>query len=134
MTTAMNGEVICPRCNCPAMLLDASYVYGLGSRGRIWFCLVCGAYVGCHPGSTKALGWPADKATRWARHMAHEAFDPIWRSRRMSRSGAYQRLAQRMGLPPEQTHIGMFNQEQCGQVIKICGEWRNCYATGADGD
>ena len=52
----------------------------------------------------------------------------------MSRSGAYQRLAQRMRLPLEQTHIGMFNQQQCGQVIKICGEWRNCYATGADGD
>lgn len=126
-------NVFCPYCNCPAMLLDASYVYGPGSRGSIWFCLVCGAYVGCHPGSTKALGTPADKATRWARHMAHEAFDPIWRSRRMSRSGAYQWLARQMGLPPEQTHIGMFTQAQCGRVIQICMERRLCYATSKDG-
>ncbi len=56
--------------------------------------------------------------------MAHEAFDPIWRSHRMSRSGAYQWLAKQRGLPPEKPHIGMFDQEQCDQIIRICGERR----------
>lgn len=121
----MASEVICPRCGCPTMLLEASHVYGFGYQGRIWFCLICGAYVGCHPGSTKALGTPADKATRFARRLAHQAFDPLWRSRRMSRSGAYQWLADQMGLPPEKTHIGMFDQAQCGQVIRICAERRS---------
>lgn len=102
------------------MLLDASYIYGFDHHGCIWFCLVCGAYVGCHPGSAKALGTPADKATRWARRQAHKAFDTIWKYRRKSRSGAYRWLAQQMGLPPEKTHIGMFDQAQCNQVIKIC--------------
>jgi len=30
-----------------------------------------------------------------------------------------------MGLPREQTHIGMFDVEQCKQVIRICKEAKN---------
>lgn len=52
--------------------------------------------------------------------MAHQAFDPIWKFRHMSRSGAYAWLSEQMGLPPEKTHIGMFDLEQCGQVMRIC--------------
>lgn len=115
----MSCKVICPRCNCPAMLVDSVVVYGR-SYGKIYLCLVCGAYVGCHPGGVKPLGTPADKATRTARSMAHQTFDAIWKSHRMSRSGAYRWLSQQMGLPPEKTHIGMFDQEQCSQVIRIC--------------
>lgn len=66
------------------------------------------------------MGTPANKALRIARRMAHQTFDPIWKSRRMTRSEAYRWLSKQMRLPPEKTHIGMFDQEQCGQVIRIC--------------
>ncbi|EHM39185.1 hypothetical protein HMPREF0372_03848 [Flavonifractor plautii ATCC 29863] len=52
--------------------------------------------------------------------MAHQAFDPLWKSKRMTRRAAYAWLSQQMGLPPEKTHIGMFNQEQCCKVIRLC--------------
>lgn len=113
-------EVICPYCDCPALLMDSKHIYRESYGKKIYFCLICGAYVGCHPGGTKPLGTPANKALRTARNMAHQVFDRIWKSRRMSRSAAYARLAEQMGLPGEKTHIGMFDLEQCGQVMRIC--------------
>ena len=111
--------VDCPRCHCPTMLVDSAVIYGR-SYGPIYLCIICGAYVGCHPGSTRPLGTPADRATRTARHMAHQVFDPLWKSKRMTRRAAYAWLSRQMGLPPEKTHIGMFNQEQCCRVIQLC--------------
>lgn len=111
--------VYCPYCNLPTILTDSCILYGK-SYGPIYLCLICGAYVGCHPRSTRPLGTPADKATRTARRMAHEVFDAIWKSGRTRRSSAYAWLSQQMGLPPEKTHIGMFTKEQCTEVIRIC--------------
>lgn len=116
-------HVICPHCNCPTVLLDSAIIYGQ-SYGYIYFCIICGAYVGCHTGSTRPLGTPADKALRTARRMAHQAFDPIWKGRCMSRSGAYAWLSQEMGLSVENTHIGMFDLAQCAKVMQICSKGR----------
>ena len=51
---------------------------------------------------------------------AHAAFDPLWKSGQMSRSKAYSLLAQKMGLPKSETHIGMFDVEQCEAVVLLC--------------
>jgi hypothetical protein len=69
-----------------------------------WLCL-CGAYVGCHPGSQQPLGSCAGEATRKARSAAHAAFDPIWRQRLMSRTEAYLALGTALGLEPGKCHI-----------------------------
>ena len=113
--------VECPHCHCPTILVDSKVIYK-ASYGPIYLCLLCGAYVGCHPGSVRPLGSPADRATRVARRMAHEAFDPLWRRGSMTRSEAYAWLAKQMGLPTEQTHIGMFTAEQCCRVMQICAK------------
>lgn len=116
----MKGKtIICPYCSCPTFLVDSKVIYGR-SYGPVYLCLICGAYVGCHSGGTRPLGSPANKALRTARHLAHAAFDPLWQSHRMSRSRAYSWLAQQMGLPEEKTHIGMFDLDQCAQVMRIC--------------
>ena len=47
--------VDCPRCHCPTMLVDSAVIYGR-SYGPIYLCIICGAYVGCHPGSTRPPG------------------------------------------------------------------------------
>jgi hypothetical protein len=55
-----------------------------------------------------------------ARAAAHAAFDPVWKSGRMSRSQAYKWLAAQMDLPPEDCHMEKFTVEQCRKVVEIC--------------
>jgi len=51
--------------------------------------------------------------------VAHAAFDPLWKSGRMSRNEAYRRLAIAMGLHQDKCHIGMFDEQQCRVVQSI---------------
>ena len=53
---------------------------------------------------------------------AHKAFDPLWSSGKMSRAKAYKWLGKRLNLTPENTHIGMFDEQMCREVIKVCGD------------
>lgn len=52
---------------------------------------------------------------------AHAVFDPLWKYGRFRghRNAAYAWLAQKMGLPVEKTHIGMFDVGQCRKAIEI---------------
>lgn len=59
-----------------------------------------------------------DIRTRYARAMAHEAFDVLWRADKMPRTLAYKQLAAYMDLPMGDCHIGSMNYEQCQLVIK----------------
>lgn len=84
------------------------------------------AYVGTHRGNRKPLGTLANSEERAARSEAHRAFDPIWkyrergnRTQQSRREGAYAKLAEYMGLPKRETHIGMFNVEQCAKVVEF---------------
>lgn len=86
---------------------------------KFWMC-ECGAYVGCHGGTTNPLGYPAGPETRRARSEAHAAFDPLWKGRKGRRSAMYQWLAGEMGLPPHQTHISWMNAAQARRVVAIC--------------
>lgn len=52
------------------------------------------------------------------RKRTHAAFDPLWKTRKMSRSQAYKWMAEVMNIPPEKAHIGMFNEKQCFELLK----------------
>lgn len=80
------------------------------------------AYVGCHGGSSKALGRLADSSLRKLKSAAHSAFDPLWKYGSMNRIGAYQWLSQKTGIPFKECHIGMMSEDQCHLVIKVCNE------------
>jgi len=112
-------NITCPYCGQRAKYVDSKIVYGK-SYGMIYLCSDCDAYVGVHKGTDKPLGRLADKELRYWKMAAHEAFDPIWKTKRMKRNQAYKWLAERMGLSPKETHIGMFDVSQCKKVIKIC--------------
>lgn len=77
----------------------------------------CDAYVGCHPGTDKALGRLANAELRRAKNEAHAAFDPIWRSRTMKRAEAYRWLRHELGMTAEACHIGMFDVATCRRVV-----------------
>lgn len=112
----------CIECGATARIVGGEVVYphrpDLYGK-RFWLC-ECGAYCGCHGITTRALGNPCGPDTRRARMLAHEAFDPLWRSKKMARRDAYTWLSEQMGLHPEQTHIGMMTREQALEVVRHC--------------
>lgn len=125
----------CPYCDKPAMLVTGLSIYprredlaGL----KFWLCRPCDAYVGCHkkgvwlgPGGQKSdgtlpLGRLANAALRRAKSDAHAAFDPLWRSRGMTRAAAYKWLAHKVGMHSSECHIGMMDEAQCKRVVEAC--------------
>lgn len=65
----------CPYCGSPAILKDASYVYGNNSfRGKVYVCSRypdCDSYVGVHQGSLLPKGSLAGPVLRKKRVQAH---------------------------------------------------------------
>jgi len=118
----------CPYCNARSRLLSGDELYGrhIPAYGARWFWRCtggCDAHVGCHPGTTDALGGLADKELRTIRSQVHKAFDPIWRSGAMRRNEAYAWLANAMNIPVEACHVGMFDVAQCELALEKVGQW-----------
>lgn len=121
--------VVCPYCERPADLVDSKEIYGR-SYGMAWLCRPCEAYVGCHENSKDhaPLGRLANAELRQMKIAAHAQFDPLWQrkmerercSKSKARKAAYQWLAEQMGIEVKRCHIGMFDVEQCSQVVAIC--------------
>lgn len=84
---------------------------------RFWKCQ-CGAYCGCHPGTSNPLGYPANAATRKARNQAHAIFDPLWKTGIMRRSEAYSWLAGVLGIERDACHIGMMDEAMALRVVE----------------
>ena len=122
-------EVFCDYCGRRAEFVDSSIIYGK-SYGMIYLCRCKPGYafVGVHKGTDRPLGRLADAELREWKKRAHAAFDPIWKEGRFKghRKAAYAWLSDQMNLPAEKTHIGMFNEQQCEQVIQICRTERSC--------
>ena len=69
-------------------------------------------------------GWgeprPVDKLTAGMRIAAHKAFDPIWQSGEMTRSGAYGWLAGQLGMAKKDCHMVLMDAAQCREVVRVC--------------
>lgn len=128
----MNIKPICPYCGKWSVLVTGETIYphrpDLHNR-RFYLCAPCNAYVGCHPGTDKALGTLADAALRVARSRAHSAFDPLWRNapgnRGKARRESYKQLAAMMGIEYKDCHIAQFDIEQCRRVVELVERWRD---------
>ena len=123
----MSERLICPYCNRDSILVRGNVIYkhrpDLASK---WFyqCVPCGAYVGCHPRTSRPLGLPANARLRKARSAAHAAFDPIWKSGKKTRAEAYRWLAENIGVSNANCHIGMMDEDACAAVVAACGMHR----------
>lgn len=117
--------VSCPYCGQQAEYVDSAVIYGR-SYGMVYLCRQCDAYVGVHKGTDQPLGRLANRELRRWRNRAHAMFDPLWQKGRFRRrrNDAYAWLAEKMGLPKEETHIAMFDIPQCKQVIQIMDDER----------
>ncbi|MDD2980956.1 MAG: zinc-finger-containing protein [Hespellia sp.] len=114
----------CPYCGRPAVLRSASDVYKDTKRiGYVYTCSnypACDAYVGTHPGTKIPLGTLANAELRKKRIQAHQTFDLLWKYQIFSRDDAYRWLAEKMGLPLQEAHIGHFSEFYCDQVVSVC--------------
>lgn len=125
----------CPYCLQPSKLVNGAQLYAREELAHLKFylCAPCGAYVGTHRGTEKALGSLANRELRSLRNKTHAAFDPLWigykyvERRRIARTKAYAWLGKCMGLRPDETHIAMFNEEQCKLAIQLCKECKDSF-------
>ncbi|MES3674406.1 zinc-finger-containing protein [Halomonas elongata] len=133
----MNGLTpLCPYCGQFSAKVggDAIYPHRPDLHHKVFYlCSPCNAYVGTHPGTDQPLGRLADAELRHWKSRTHVAFDPIWQRRferkraidpsykkGMARGGRYRRLAELMGIPRKECHIGMFDVAACQRAIEIC--------------
>ena len=109
--------VTCPDCGIEALYANARMIYGR-NYGMRYICPACGKNVGVHRGTPVPLGTLADRELKTERQQLHFKFDRLWKEKGMTRDGAYSFLSSKLGLPPEKTHIGMFDREQCGRAMR----------------
>jgi hypothetical protein len=97
-------------------------VCGATAQGNYLF--VCSRYPKCERrvAADKKLQYPyrtyADKQLRQKRIEAHKVFNQLWERGFVSKSQAYKWTQSRFGLNRDQTHIGMFSEYMCGELIK----------------
>ena len=110
--------VICPYCKGRSKIIESKEIYGR-DYGFLHICKPCNAYVGCHRNSVQPLGRLAKKELRKLKKEAHLYFDKIWKLKCLTRTEAYAWLSKQLRTPPAYTHIGMFSEETCKEVIEI---------------
>lgn len=112
--------LICPYCGGETVFTDSAEIYRGVSYGMIYLCRPCMAYCGVHKGTNMSLGRIADKDLREAKKQAHYWFDQIAKTgKKGTRQNAYRWLASKMGREEELTHIGMFDIDECMEVVDI---------------
>lgn len=128
--------VRCPYCGNKAEYVQGRRIYsGRGDWDSKWFfaCFPCGAWVGCHARNKKhnhngdePLGRLANAELRHMKKAAHSAFDKVWKAKRkghmIKRNDAYAWLAEKLEIPVDECHIGMFDVEMCDRVIRVVNE------------
>jgi hypothetical protein len=136
-------NVRCNYCDRPATLARGNALYRHRADLRyqlFWRCDPCGAHVGCHKAGawtdmpdgrrvvsdgTLPLGRLANAELRRAKQAAHEAFDPLWKSRLMGRREAYAWLASKLGISVANCHIGMLDVDGCRAVVAVVREFHD---------
>jgi len=122
-------EVICPYCGKLAVMVKGNQIYGAFHRAAVdnfWVCWPCDAYVGTHKPNTRynfdgtePLGRLANQQLRRERIRVHSMLDPLWKDGSWGRQQSYDWLANRLGIPIDQCHIGEFDLEICKKAVGV---------------
>lgn len=123
----------CPYCHIKPDLVTGKEIYphreDLHDK-NYYLCPSCSAYVGCHAGTTNALGFPANQILRSFRSEVHTFFDPLWKncdpkpytikhSKLTVRGQAYSFLAKCLSIPVERCHISQLTEDECLRAVLI---------------
>lgn len=124
-------QIYCPYCNAPAFLRPAYTVHSvktINSKSYVYLCSrwpKCDSYVSAHQKSRQPMGTLADKTLRRKRILAHRALEQYRVQNHMEKWAVYLWLQGKLGLTETQTHIGMFSEQMCEQVIRLCKQSRS---------
>lgn len=113
---------------CP--IHGVKLVYTPNRWGAHWNCPTDGCSVRCWGGATST---PGDAETFELRKRAHAAFDPLWKGSMLKfqrRPEAYRWMQEVMKLGPRECHIGLFNAQQCRELLRHIDELKQRPATG----
>jgi hypothetical protein len=119
--------VLCPYCPRSARLVSGAAIYphrpDLYTK-KFWQCAPCDAWVGTHVNSMRhaPLGRLANAELRALKQKCHAIFDPVWKKGGIGRKEAYKRLAEKMGIPREECHIGKFDEDRCRLALEVLGK------------
>ncbi len=124
-----NNTVICQYCGAKALLVTGDKIYNNYPEAvtkYFWRCPndKCDAHVGAHHTSMKPIGPLANRWLRSLRIQTHKAFDPLWQSKFMTRSEAYQWLTEKMQLSSDECHIAKFGPTDCTTAILHIQEFK----------
>lgn len=121
VTNPLPQPTTCHYCSGKVSIVNNDKIYGSSYGEWPWafLCDGCGAYVGLHPFTSIPLGTLADAPTREARKRAKDAFNPLWRTRLMTRREAYAWLAKMLGINVDECHIGWFDEATCKRVVEV---------------
>ena len=107
-----------PTCHCGAVMVKHQSRYYSELHQRIFYrCLTpgCRTSTAAHPDG-RVAATPANKETRDARIVAHDAFDALWKSGVVTRQVAYAWLQHKLHVE----HIGHATLEACEDIIAAC--------------
>ena len=72
------------------------------------------------------LGTLANTELRYFRNKAHESFDRLWKNRKnTTRMKKYAWLSREMDKSPDDTHIALFDVEDCKKCIELSDNFYN---------
>ena len=123
-----NYKIQCPYCNSPAILRPASWVHGNSkqSKGKhLYVCRnwpSCDSYVAAHEFNLQPMGILANGNLRHKRILAHKALAKYQKITKMDRWATYLWLEGKLGYDAQSTHIGLFSEKTCDEVIALCNE------------
>lgn len=122
VTNPLPVPTACPYCGGPIELVSHMDVYGreYGNWPYVYRCSPCDAHVGLHPDTDIPLGTLANSELRSERAKQKAHFERLWKSGKMTRTGAYRWLAVQMNLSPDDCHWGIFTLEQCRMAGALC--------------
>ncbi|WP_422490081.1 zinc-finger-containing protein [Endozoicomonas sp. ALE010] len=114
----------CHYCGGEVVVVNNAEIYGRSFGRWPWAyrCNGCRAYVGMHPKTDIPLGTLADAATREARKECKAPFEALHRTGKMTRNAAYQKLADKLGIPKEECHFGWFDTVMCKKAAAAARE------------
>jgi hypothetical protein len=111
-------KIICPYCNNEAPWVENKEMYGrnYGKSYMCYYCKPCEAYVGCHNNTRRPLGTMANRELRQWRRQVHDAIDPLWKSKSISRGYMYHLISEALGY---QYHTGESDIETCKKILSL---------------
>lgn len=133
----INKGAICPYCGCETKIVSGETIYPHRKNDNprpifldksYYMCINNGDhYVGTYSDNVTSLGRVANKELRKMKYLGHNAFDPLWKDKIhfQNQQDAYKWLSNKMNIPLEFTHFGMFTIEQCIEALKYCDELKN---------